>query len=89
MHFAPENVIAVLVTMLRGRRGTRDDFAAIPFHFVLFSAALVELAKSIPVHSISSVYLFFFPLNELSRIVFVKLIQKALRIDPTTFVSVS
>ena len=33
------------------RNRTTDDFAAILFHFVLFSAALVEQAKSIPVHS--------------------------------------
>ena len=31
--------------------GTTDDFATIPFHIVLFSAAQDELAKSIPVHS--------------------------------------
>ena len=30
--------------------GITDNFATIPFHLVLFSAALVELAKSIPVH---------------------------------------
>ena len=29
---------------LKDRRGTTDEFATIPFHFVLFSAALVELA---------------------------------------------
>ena len=41
-------------------RGTTDEFATIPFHLVLFSAALVELAKSIPVHSlILSSHLFF------------------------------
>ena len=34
---------------LEGRRGTTDEFATIPFHLDLFSAALVELAKSIPV----------------------------------------
>ena len=28
--------------------GTTDEFATIPFHIVLFSAALVELTKSIP-----------------------------------------
>ena len=45
---------------LEGRRSTTDEFATIPFHFVLFSAALVELAKSIPVHSlILSSHLFF------------------------------
>ena len=30
----------------------QDDFATIPFHFILFPAALIELAKSIPVHSL-------------------------------------
>ena len=33
-------------------RGTTDEFETIPFHLVLFSAALVELAKYIPVHSL-------------------------------------
>ena len=33
-----------------GHRGTTDEFATIPFHLVLFSAALVELTSSIPVH---------------------------------------
>ena len=32
------------------RRGNTDDFATISFHLVLFSAALDELAKPIPVH---------------------------------------
>ena len=42
---------------LEGRQGSTDEFATIPFHLVLFSAVLVELAKSIPVHSlIFSVY---------------------------------
>ena len=45
---------------LGGRRGTTVEFATIPFHLDLFSAALVELAKSIPVHSlILSSNLFF------------------------------
>ena len=45
---------------LEGRRGTTDEFATIPFHLDLFSAALVELAKSIPVHSlILSSHIFF------------------------------
>ena len=45
---------------LKGRRGTTDEFATTPFHFVLFSVALAELAKSIPVHSlILSSHLFF------------------------------
>ena len=46
---------------LEGRRGTTDEFAAIPFHLVLFSAALVKLTKSISVHSlILSSHLFFY-----------------------------
>ena len=40
---------------LEGRRGTTDEFTTIPFHLVLFSAALVELAKSIPVHSLKCI----------------------------------
>ena len=54
---------------LEGRRGTTDEFATIPLHPVLFSAALVELAKSIPVHTLilsstsSSVSLLFFLLS--------------------------
>ena len=45
---------------LESCRDTTDEFATIPFHLVLFSAALVELAKSIPVHSlIFSFHLFF------------------------------
>ena len=64
---------------LEGRRGTTDEFATIPFHLDLFSAALVELAKSIPVHSlILSSHLFFclplflFPFTVPCRILFVK-----------------
>ena len=60
-------------------RGTTDEFATIPFHLDLFSAALVELAKSIPVHSlILSSHLFFclplflFPFTVPCRIVFAK-----------------
>ena len=48
---------------LEGRRGTTDEFATIPFHLDLFSAALVELAKSIPVHSLRSS-----PLNKNTKI---------------------
>ena len=54
---------------MEGRRGTTDEFATTVFHLVLFSAALVELAKSIPVHSLIcihtsfSVCLFFFFLS--------------------------
>ena len=45
---------------LGGRRGTTDEFATIRFYLELFSAALVELAKSIPVHSlILSSHLFY------------------------------
>ena len=45
---------------LECRRGTTYEFVAIPFHFVLFAPALVELAMSIPVHSlILSSHLFF------------------------------
>ena len=62
---------------LEGRRGTTDEFATISFHLDLFSAALFELAKSIPVHSlILSSHLFFglplflFPFTVPSRIVF-------------------
>ena len=45
---------------LEGHRDNTDKFATIPFLLVLFSAALVELAKSIPVYSlILSSHLFF------------------------------
>ena len=64
---------------LGGRRGTTDEFATIPFHLDLFSAAPAELAKSIPVHSlILSSHLFFclplflFPFTVPCRIVFAK-----------------
>ena len=64
---------------LEGHRGTTDKFATIPFYLVLFTAALVELAKSIPVHYlILSSHLFFclplflFPFTEPYRIVFAK-----------------
>ena len=46
---------------LEGHQGTTDELATIPFHLVLFSAALVELAKSIPVHSLILLsHLFFY-----------------------------
>ena len=70
--------ILFCITILEGRRGTTDEFATIPFHLVLFSAALVELAKSIPVHSlILSSLLFFclpllFPFTVPCRVVFAK-----------------
>ena len=62
---------------LEDRRDITDEFAIIPFHLDLFSAALFELAKSIPVHSlILSSHLFFclplFPLTVPCRIVFAK-----------------
>ena len=64
---------------LEGHRGTIDEFATISFHLDLFSAALVELAKSIPVQSlILSSHLFFclplflFPFTVPCRIVFAK-----------------
>ena len=64
---------------MEGRRGTTDDFATTLFHLDLFSAALVELAKSIPVHSlILSSHLFFclplflFSFTVPCRIVFAK-----------------
>ena len=41
---------------LECRRGTTDEFATIPFHLVLFSAAPVELAKSIPAHCFNIVF---------------------------------
>ena len=64
---------------LEVRRGTTDEFATTTFHLVIFSAAQVELAKSIPVHSlILSSHLFFclsrflFPFTVLCMIVFAK-----------------
>ena len=64
---------------LEGRRGTTDEFATIPFNLVLFSAALVELAKSNTVHSLIVSYplffglpLFLFPFTVPCRIVFAK-----------------
>ena len=72
----PGSILFYPIT-LEGRRGTTDEFATIPFHPDLFSAALVELAKSIPAHSLilSSHHffclpLFLFPFIVLCRIVF-------------------
>ena len=77
-HFLIQSILFYPIT-LEGRRGTADEFATIPFHLDLFSAALVELAKSIPVHSlILSSHLFFclplllFPFTVPCRIVFAK-----------------
>ena len=74
------NSILFYPITLGGRRGTTDEFATITFHLDLLSAALVELAKSIPVHSlILSSHLFFclplflFPFTVPCRIVFAKL----------------
>ena len=54
------NSILFYPIALEGRRGSTDEFATIPFHLVLFSAALVELAQFSPVHSlILSSHLFF------------------------------
>ena len=78
-HHTPMNSILFYPITLEGRRGTTDEFATTPFHLDLFSAALVELAKSIPVHSlILSSHLFFclplflFPFTVPCRIVFAK-----------------
>ena len=64
---------------LEGHRGTAEELATIPFHLILFSAALVELAKSVPVLSlIMSSRLFFclplfiLPFTLPCRIVFAK-----------------
>ena len=60
------------------RWGTTCDFATTPFHLVLSSAAIVELAKFIPVNSlIVSSHLFFclpllFPFTVTCRIVLAK-----------------
>ena len=78
LFFLPLSILFYPIT-LEGRRCTKDEFATIPFHLILFSAALVELAKSIPVHSlILSSHLFFclplflFPFTVNCRIVFGK-----------------
>ena len=63
---------------VEGHQGTTDEFATIPFHLALLSAALVELAKSIPVHSLILPFHLFFCLPLLfsftvpCRIVFAK-----------------
>ena len=74
--------------------GAPDEFATIPFHLVMFSAALLEVTKSIPVHSlILSSHLFFclplilFPFIVLCRIVFAK--PEDLEMWPNTLVSAS
>ena len=78
--FDPFCSILFYTIALADRRGTTDKFATIPFQLVLFSAALVELAKSIPVHSLIFLSshcffwlpLFIFPLTVPCRITFAK-----------------
>ena len=64
---------------LEGHWDIRNEFAIISFHLVLFSSALVELAKFIPLHSLILSYhlffylsLLFFPLTVPCRVVFAK-----------------
>ena len=53
----------VIPITLQGLWGTTDDFATTPFRVILSSAALVQLTKSIPDHSlILSSHLFCLPL---------------------------
>ena len=73
------NSILFYPITLEGRRGTIDDFAPTPFHLVMSSAALIKLAKPIPVHSLTLCsHLFFclplllFPFTVPCKIVFVK-----------------
>ena len=73
------SILFYSIPTLEGRRSTTDEFATIPFHLDLFSAALVELARSISVHSlILFSHLFFclplfrFPFTVPCRIVFAK-----------------
>ena len=42
-------LLSILSKTLEGRQGTTDEFTTTPLHLCLFSAALVELAESIPV----------------------------------------
>ena len=64
--FLPPRIEVDLVIKVDGHRGTTDEFATIPFHLVLFSAALVELTNFISAHSLilsstsSYACLFFF-----------------------------
>ena len=71
-------ILFCLIT-LEGRRGTTDEFITFHFHLVLFSAALVEMAKPIPVHSLilsSRLFLclplFLIPFTVPCRVVFAK-----------------
>ena len=75
--FLPPRIEVDLVIKGDGHWGTTDEFKIIPFHLILFSAALVELTKSILVHSlILSSHLLclplLFPLTIPCRIIFAK-----------------
>ena len=76
--FLPPRIEVDLVIKGDGHRGTIDEFATIPFHLVLFSAALVELTNSISVHFLINVFHLFaclpllFPFIVPCRIVFAK-----------------
>ena len=76
--FLPPRIELDLVIQGHGHQRTTDESATIPFHLVLFSAALVEQTNSIPVHSlILSSHLFLcpphlFPFTVFCRIVFAK-----------------
>ena len=50
--FLPPRIEVDLVIKVDVHWGTTDEFTTIPFSLVLFSAALVELTNSIPVHSL-------------------------------------
>ena len=59
--FLPPRIELDLAIQGDGHQGATDEFATIPFHLVLFSAALVELTNSILVHSlILSSHLFLY-----------------------------
>ena len=79
--------ISISILFHNGRRGTTYEFVTIPFHLVLFSAALLELAKSVPVHSLimsSHLPLFLCPFTVPCRTN-----EKTLRHGQTTLVSFS
>ena len=59
---ASGSISLVFPINLQGPWSTTDDFITIPLHLVLFSAVLVVLVKSIPIHAlILSSHLFFLP----------------------------
>ena len=82
--FLPHRVevgLIILKSFIKGDGclGTTDEFATTLFHLILFSAALAELTKSIPVHSLILYSLLFyclplllFPFTAPCRIVFAK-----------------